>query len=124
VAKANTGLVGVEGISSLGIVAALAKALVTISGVSATTALGDVVVANNARPTFDGVSATGAVGTVTVTTTIFDYPAVAHLYDRRRTIYVERQSTAKERTVMVLAQSRRVYVDKNPTDYDRTSYVA
>jgi hypothetical protein len=70
------------------------------------------------------VSATGDVGTVAVTVSVFDYAAVAHLYDRRRTVYVERHSTAKERTMLVLAESRRVYVDRHSTGYDRTSYVA
>ena len=70
------------------------------------------------------MSATGAVGIVAVTVSVFDYAAVASLYDRKRTVYVERQSTAKERTMIVMAESRRVYVDRQPTGYDRTSYVA
>ena len=70
------------------------------------------------------MSATGDVGTVVVTVSVFDYAAVAALYDRKRTVYVERHSTGKERTVLVLAESRIVYVDKHSTVYDRTSYVA
>ena len=70
------------------------------------------------------MEATGAIGTVAVTVTVFDYAAVASLYDGKRTVYVERQSTGKERTVLVLAESRRVYVDRQSTGYDRTSYVA
>jgi hypothetical protein len=44
------------------------------------------------------------VGNVTVTVVVFDYNAVASLYDRTRAVLVERKTTSKERTIDVAAQ--------------------
>ena len=89
----------------------------------ATGSVGSVSIFENAQPTFDGVFGIGSVGGVTITTVVFNYNAVAALYDRNRTVYVEAKSTAKERTVMVMKDNRVVYVEGKSTTATRTSSV-
>jgi len=64
-----------------------------ITGVSATGTIGTVAVRVGISVSLTGVAATGNIGAVSVTTTIFDYNAVAALYDRSRAVLVERKST-------------------------------
>jgi len=101
----------------------VAKSSYAVSGLEATASLGTAVVRDNARPTFDGLVATGNIGTVSVTTTIFDYNAVAALYDRSRAVLVERRSTAIERTAAVSFVDRKVYVERQTTSSERSSAV-
>ena len=49
----------------------------------------------------DGVQATGSLGSVNITATQFDYTTVANNYERRRTVFVHRRTTASDRTVKV-----------------------
>ena len=49
----------------------------------------------------DGVQATGSLGSVNITATEFDYTTVANNYERRRTVFVHRRTTASDRTVKV-----------------------
>jgi len=93
------------------------------TGVAATTVVGTVDILNNAIPTFTGLDATGNIGAVSVTTTIFDYNAVAALYDRSRAVLVERKSTAIERTAVVSFVDRKVYVERQTTSSERSSVV-
>lgn len=124
VGESNIGIVSNAVSVTLGSVVAKAAASVSISGVYSTGIIGDVVVANNARPTFDSLSTIVSVGTATVSTTVFDFNAVAALYDRTRTVLVERRSSASERIVAVPVLSRMVYVDKESTPSTRTYNVS
>lgn len=96
-----------------------ASTLNPIDGYSLTSNIGEVVAANNARPTFVGIEAFINIGNALVSTTAFDYPSVAALYDRTRTVYVSRHDSSSDRKVMVPLLSRVVHVDKVlvPTSY-------
>jgi len=124
VANANTSLSVEAAQSLLGSVIVATSNVYEIIGVGATSALGSVTVAENARPTFDGVFAIGVVGAVGITTVVFNYNAVASLYDRRRTVFVDRRSSSKDRTVAVAAQDRTVYINKKTSSSDRSAMVA
>ena len=64
-----------------------------------------------------GVSATSTVNTVTATGVIFDFEAVKALYDRKRTVLIEKQAP---RIVYVKAELPRiVYVDRQSTVAER-----
>jgi hypothetical protein len=112
-----------QGLSaSVGNVIVVAKSVVNITGTQATGSISSVVVANNAVPSFSGVAAVTSVGNVAVSTTVFNYQAVANLYARERTVLVGRRSTTKERTVVVPEQNRIVYVEPKASR-DRIVYV-
>ncbi len=59
------------------------------------------------------------LGNISVSNTNFDYNSVASLYDRTRTIYVDRKSSSKERTVVIDTQSRIVYIDSKSNSSTR-----
>jgi hypothetical protein len=124
IAAANIALVTSAISVTLGDVVVKAGATIEIGSVYTSSYIGDVVVANNARPTFDGVTATAYVGNVAITTVVFNYNAIAHLYDRRRVAYVDRRSSSSDRTIAVAAHNRTVYVDKVSAPSTRSVYVS
>jgi hypothetical protein len=95
-----------------------------VSGVSATTSLGTIAVFENEVEVPDSSFATGIAGTVTITTTSFNYGAVADQYDRKRTVFVSRQTTASDRTILVPYVPRVVYVSRKTTSSERTQLAA
>ena len=122
VAKAVTGITGVSATGICGTVNVAAYSLYIVSGVQASGSAGDVTIRENARPTFSGVQATGFVGTSTVTVTIFDYNAVKDLYAAIRTVYVDRRSTSRDRTVLVPVSNRTVLVEASQST-NRVVYI-
>ena len=94
---------GVEGTVNVGTVVAKVNITVPATGISATGSIGSVVVLENEVQIPTGVSATGNTGTVTVTTTAFDFNAVASQYSAARAVLVLRRTTSKDRTVRVPA---------------------
>jgi hypothetical protein len=95
-------VIGVEGIGAIGVPTVLCFANVSLSGVFATisansalTILENEVVVPPSSPLIINA------GTVLVTTTAFNFNAVASQYDRNRTVYIHRRTTSKERTVIV-----------------------
>ena len=122
VAKAVTNVTGISSTGICGTVDVTAKSVYIVSGVQATGAVTTVTIAENARPTFDGVQTTGFIGTTTVTVTIFDYEAVRDLYAPQRTVYVDRRSTSKDRTVFVTTQNRTVIVEARQSS-NRVIYI-
>jgi hypothetical protein len=79
-------LTGVSATSSLGAVEIFLVEIIV--GVSATGAVGSVVTSTSAG--LSGVQGTSAVGTISTTAVVFNYGAVRDLYDRRRTVNIER----------------------------------
>lgn len=122
VAKAVTDITGISATGICGIVNAKAYSLYIVSGLEASGSVGDVAIRENARPTFDGVQAIGFVGTSTVTVTIFDYNAVKDLYAAIRTVYVDRRSTSRDRTVLVPVSNRTVLVEASQST-NRVVYI-
>jgi hypothetical protein len=97
-------VIGVEGTGVIRVPAVLCSANVSLSGVFATasanatlTILENEVVVPPSSPLIINA------GTVLVTTTAFNFNAVASQYDRNRTVYIHRRTTSKERTVIVPA---------------------
>jgi hypothetical protein len=74
---------------------------VLVNGVQTTSALGTAVATADANTLVTGLLTTSALGNETVNTTQFNYNAVSALYDRKRTVYVNRRSTSQDRTVYV-----------------------
>ena len=122
VAKAITNVTGISATGICGTVDAKAYSLYIVTGVEATGAVNTVTIAENAIPTFDGVQATGFVGTTTVTVTVFDYEAVRDLYSPQRTVYVDRRSTSRDRTVFVTTENRTVLVEASQSS-NRVIYI-
>jgi hypothetical protein len=123
VAKAVTDITGVSATGICGTVNAKAYSVYIVTGVQAASATNDVFVRNNARPTFTGVVGLTVVGTVAVTTTRFDYQAAREQYDRSRTVYVERKTGSKDRTVLVPFENRTVYVEARTSTANRVVYI-
>lgn len=117
--------VSVEGTAQVGIVNAQANADVAVTGNTATGSIGSVNVFENEVVIPVGVSAVSFLNNITVTTTSFDYDAVADQYDRRRTVYVGGRTNSNVRTVYVPASNRVVYIIGNrSTVYTRTKLAA
>ncbi|CAB4156444.1 hypothetical protein UFOVP662_62 [uncultured Caudovirales phage] len=53
---------------------------------------------------------------------IFNYQNIANLYSRVRTVFVERTTTTKDRTINIEAQNRTVYINDKPISFSRTVY--
>ena len=64
------------------------------------------------------------VGTVVASAVTFNYFNQRDSYAKTRTAYIERRTTASDRTVQVMAESRTVLVERSTTHYDRTAKVA
>lgn len=80
------------------------KAVTVLPGVVITSTLNNTLnILENEVVIPPSVSAIIALGTVTINTTFFDYNSVASLYSRTRAVYIPRQTTSKERTVIVPA---------------------
>lgn len=94
---------GIEIVSSIGSPVIIAKATVTITGVFATCFVGSVTILENEVQIPPAVVGSFSVGTVVITTTVFNFNAVASQYSRNRTAYIPRKPTAKERTVIIPA---------------------
>jgi hypothetical protein len=93
-----------NGLTSTGfvnLVQVIGVANVDVTGVNSVTALDSVVVIGRANINATGVSTTSALGDEAVTAIVFNYSAVAQLYDKNRTVYVNRRSTSRDRTVYV-----------------------
>lgn len=121
---ANHVVVSLVSPAAVGSVGVVGVAITNVSGVSATAYLNAAVTLSlGCKFSISGVFATGNIGNVTITTVVFNYNAVAALYDRNRTVYVEARSTAKERTVMVMKDNRTVYIEGRSTTATRTSSV-
>ena len=98
---------------------------VSITGVFATGFINStLVILENEVYTPPSVFLIGSITTPTVVTTIFNFNAVASLYDRRRTVFVPRRTTSAERTVYVSALPRIVYIDRRSNSNDRTLLAA
>lgn len=95
--------VSVSGSGAIGTPVVRASAPVSVTGNSASGSVGTAVILENEVQVLAGVSATGRTGTVTVTTTAFNYAAVASQYDAARAVLVLRRTTSKDRTVRVPA---------------------
>lgn len=93
--------VSVEGTASVGTVVAKVNIAAPVTGVSTTGSIGTVTVLENEVQTPTGVTATGSIGSVTITTTTFDFNAVASQYSAARAVLVLRKTTSKDRTVRV-----------------------
>ena len=120
----NYEMVGVETLTVLGIPIIAADSNYAISsGEDITSLLGDPVVANNAIPTFDSLFANMAVDSVSVSTTSFDYNAVADAYARFRTILINPGATSAQRKVIVEQQCRTVAVARASSSSDRAAKV-
>jgi hypothetical protein len=87
----------------IGSVNVIAKATVTVTGVFGTTAVGTVVILENEVIPSPTTIAVLIAGNLTVTTTAFNFNAVASQYSRNRTAYVPRKPSSKERTVIIPA---------------------
>jgi hypothetical protein len=101
--------------------------LVLISGIPSTIYAGTSSIFGYAKVLLSGLSVITRFGNAVVNTVVFNYNAVANLYDRYRTVYVEKKSTAKERTLLVDRQDRTIYVEAKNTSglsKDRTVIVA
>ena len=94
---------GVSGSLLVGTVVVAASAPVPVTGVTAATNAGVVTILENEVQIPTGVSATGVAGTVSISTTSFDYNAVASQYAAARAVLVLRRTTSKDRTVRVPA---------------------
>lgn len=94
---------GVSGSGEVGTVIAKVNNTVSVTNNAATGSVGSVVVLENEVQIPTGVSATGQAGTVSITTTTFNYDAVASQYAAARAVLVLRKGTSKDRTVRVPA---------------------
>lgn len=121
-ANATITVAGTTSTSFIGSVIIRAASQVPVTGVFSTGFIGTVSIRENARPTFDGVGATGFVGTTTVTVTVFNYEAVRDLYAPQRTVYVDRRSTSRDRTVFVSSSNRTVLVEASQSS-NRVVYI-
>jgi len=111
---ANVTLVGVEAVGSVNTVED--KPTEVLDSVSATVFVNGNFTFSNTH-SLTGVSATSTVNTVTATGVIFDFEAVKALYDRKRTVLIEKQAP---RIVYVKAELPRiVYVDRQSTVAER-----
>jgi hypothetical protein len=115
VAKANIGLDGVTSFGVVNNVIVRAASNVIMNGVVSNTIINDNITYKlDCKFGVNGVLSTGLIGVVAITTTSFDYEAVKDLYDRKRTVFVERGTTSADRTVYVDSESRLVYVESRP----------
>lgn len=95
-----TGFVATGFVGSVNVVA---KATATVTGVFGTTAVGTVVILENEVIVSPTSIAVLIAGNLTISTTSFNFNAVASQYSRNRTAYVPRKPTDKERTVIIPA---------------------
>lgn len=80
------------------------EAVTVLPGVAITSTLNNTLnIIENEVVVPPSASAIIALGTVTINTTSFDFNSVASLYSRIRTVHIPRQTTSKERTVIVPA---------------------
>ena len=111
---ANVTPTGVEAVGFVNTVEE--KPTEVLSSVSATVFVNGNFTFSNTH-SLTGVSATSTVNTVAATGVIFDFEAVKALYDRKRTVLIEKQAP---RIVYVKAELPRiVYVDRQSTVAER-----
>jgi hypothetical protein len=114
-------VLGVSAAATAGSVVVIGKANVPVIGVFATGSVGAVALSTQVRLTLTGVSATGYVGSPTIVTTAFNYAAVAGLYDRARTVYIDKKL---HRTVYINSKpDTTVYILRRLTSQERTVHV-
>jgi hypothetical protein len=101
ITEANVSVAGIAAVGNVGALNIIGDALFNIAGVSSIASIGIVDVTGDANAVVSLNAATANIGIVTVTTTSFNFEAVKELYDRVRTVYVERGTTSAERTVFV-----------------------
>lgn len=106
VALETNNYIDVSGLSATGFVTTatvIAKATVTVTGLFNTGAIGTVTVLENEVIVSPTTIAVLTAGVLTISTTVFNFNAVASQYSRNRTAYVPRKPTAQERTVIIPA---------------------
>jgi hypothetical protein len=106
VALETNNYIDVTGFSVTGFVntvSVVAKATVTITGVFSTGSIGTVNILENEVIISPTTIAVLTAGVLTISTTAFNFNAVAAQYSRNRTAYVPRKPTAQERTVIIPA---------------------
>lgn len=93
----GTGIYGIDKYGAYGV-------RISVDKVTGQGSIGSVniVTGEAAKPTT--VYGIITAGTVIISTTLFDYNGAASSYNRPRTVYIPRQSTSKERTVLVPAR--------------------
>lgn len=115
VADANTVVFGSTAFGFVGGVTIRAASSVTIVGVVAVANVGDNVTFKlDCKFDIAGVVGATTVDFLVVATTSFDYEAVRDLYERYRTVFVERGTTGAERTAIIEAVPRNVYIESRP----------
>ena len=114
-ANAVTDVDGVTAFSVVNIVNVTAASNVIINGVVAAGVINDNLTYKlDCKFDVNGVASVGLIGVLSITVTSFDYEAVKDLYDRKRTVFVERGTTSADRTVYVESESRMVYIEPRP----------
>jgi hypothetical protein len=116
-------ITGFEATGSVGSLTFITKANISIVGQRIISSLGIIEVKAKSVYVTTGRLATGNIGSVTITNVVFNFNAVAALYDRNRTVFVEAKSTVKERTVMVVEDNRVVYIEGRSSSYSRSVLV-
>lgn len=94
---------GIEVAGIIGTPVVVAKATVTVTGVFGSTATGTVGILENEVVIPTSLLVVITAGVLTISTTAFNFNAVAAQYSRNRTAYVPRKPTAQERTVIIPA---------------------
>lgn len=95
--------VSAVGTAQVGTVLAKVNIAAAVTGSAGTGSVGTTTILENEVQTPTGVSGTGTMGTVSVSTTAFNYAAVASQYSAARAVLVLRKTTSKDRTVRVPA---------------------
>ena len=120
---ANHTMVGIAFTTQIGSLLVTADSNTAITGNGISSFLGDVAVSDNARPTFDSLSGFVSISSVTVSTTYFDYNAVADAYARLRTVIINPGATLGQRRVIVEQQPRTIAIARSSTTSDRSAQV-
>jgi len=98
---------------------------ISLTGVFSTVFINDtLIILENEVYTLPSIFSITTISSPVVVTTIFNFNAVANLYDRRRTVFVPRRTTSAERTVYISALPRIVYIDRRSNSNDRTLLAA
>lgn len=115
VANAVIDVVGVISFGVSNIVSVIASSNVILNGVVANGVINDNLTYKlDSKFGVNGVASIGIIGVLSITVTSFDYESVRDLYDRKRTVFVERGTTSADRTSYVEPESRTVYVESKP----------
>ena len=111
---------GIDSTGSVGSTNVYGNGYTSIVGVYSNSNIGSVVVELPIDFTLQSLFTACEIGNVTINNVVFDYNAVANLYDRTRTIYIDRKSSSKDRTIDITAQSRIVYINSKSNSSTRS----